>query len=101
MPVRPCSGNGRHWTLPRRWRNCSAILPTLEAGVFGNEVVTATASAAAQKDPRLVLDWLGTIPVAFRIAPAIAAARKWATQEPSAALDWCIENGVDVARWTP
>lgn len=75
-----------------------AILPTLQAGVLGNELVTEIARRAGGKDPRLMLDWLSGIPAEFRTAPAIAAARVWAAKEPALALDWCLENGIDVAR---
>lgn len=79
-------------------REMSAVIPTLEAGVLGSDLVTRVAELAGKKDRRLVLDWLGGLPVEFRMAPAIAAAADWAKTEPTAALDWCLENGVDVAR---
>jgi hypothetical protein len=75
-----------------------ALLPTLQAGVLGNELVTEIAARVGDKDPRLVLDWLSQIPVEFRMAPAIATARVWAAKEPALALEWCLENGVDVVR---
>jgi hypothetical protein len=76
----------------------NALLPTLQAGVLGNQLITGVAERVGQKDPRLALEWLSTLPVEFRDAPAIAAARVWAAKEPAAALDWCVENGVEVAR---
>ncbi len=75
-----------------------AILPTLKAGVLGNELVIHAASAIAEKNPRLVADWLSQIPVEFRDAAGIAAAGIWARKEPAAALDWCMTQGVDAAR---
>ena len=76
----------------------NVLLPTLKAGVLGNKLITDLADLIGKKNPHLVLEWLGTLPVEFRTAPAIAAARGWAAKEPAAALDWCVENGVDVAR---
>ena len=75
-----------------------ALVPTLKAGVLGNDLVTHVAATIATKNPRLVLDWLSEIPVEFRDAPAIAAAKAWAAKEPIAALEWCMANGVEVAR---
>ena len=76
----------------------NALLPMLKAGVLGNELVTDLAERVGKKDPRLVLEWLSELPVEFRAAPAIGAARVWAAKDPAAALDWCLANGVDVAR---
>ena len=74
------------------------ILPTLKAGMLGNDLVRDIAETAARKDPRLALDWLAGIPGEFGSAPAITAARQWAEKEPLAALEWCLANGVDIAR---
>lgn len=74
------------------------ILPTLKAGVLGNELITDLAERIGKKDPHLLLEWLSELPVEFRAAPAIGAARVWAAKDPVAALDWCLANGVDVAR---
>ncbi|HEV7866175.1 MAG TPA: hypothetical protein VGO90_00735 [Chthoniobacteraceae bacterium] len=76
----------------------NVLLPTLKAGVLGNELITDLADRIGKKNPQLALEWLSTLPVEFRDAPAIAAARGWAVKEPAAALEWCVENGVDVAR---
>ena len=76
----------------------NAILPTLRAGVLGNDLVTNIAEAIVNKDPRLAFEWISQLPAEFRAAPAIAAARSWAAKEPVAALDWCIANEVDVVR---
>lgn len=76
----------------------NTILPTLQAGVLGNDLITGMAERIGKNDPRLALDWLSGLPPEFRSDPAIAAARVWAAKEPVAALDWGLENGVDVAR---
>lgn len=75
-----------------------ALLPSLKAGVLGNELTTKIAEQIGEKDSKLALDWISKLPVEFRIAPAIGVARIWAAKEPEAALNWCMENGVDVAR---
>jgi hypothetical protein len=74
------------------------MVPELKATIWGNSMVTAVAERAAKKDPKLVLSWLEEIPPDFRVGPAIGVARIWAQKEPVAALEWCMENGVDVVR---
>jgi hypothetical protein len=74
------------------------MVPKLKASILGNSMVTEVAEHAAKKDPKLVLSWLEEIPAEFRVAPAIGVARVWAQKEPVAALEWCMENGVDIAR---
>ncbi len=75
-----------------------AVVPTLKADVLGNDLIKELTARIGRKDPHLVLDWLGTLPVEFRSTAAIFAAGAWAAKEPLAALDWCLANGVDVAR---
>jgi hypothetical protein len=74
------------------------ILPSLKAGVLGHQLVGSLASAIAGKDPRKALDWLASLPEEFRTAPAIGIGREWALKEPVAALEWCMEQGVDITR---
>lgn len=74
------------------------LLPTLKAGAMGNGYVTDAVERIASENPQLVLDWLTGIPPQFRMQPAIAAARQWASKEPIPALEWCLANGVEIAR---
>ena len=73
------------------------LLPTLKAGVLGHPMITRAAQRVAAKDPTLALEWLSGIPAEFRSLPAVATARAWAQTDPLAALEWCMDNGVDPA----
>jgi hypothetical protein len=75
-----------------------AILPTLEAGVLGNSMISVVAERAVRKNPRQALDWISGLPVEFKMIPAMISARTVAQTEPIAALDWCLENRIDIAR---
>jgi hypothetical protein len=70
----------------------------LKAGVLGNEQVSSILKEIAGKDPRMALDWLSGLPGEFRTSPATGISREWAKKEPLAAIQWCLENGVDPAR---
>ena len=74
------------------------LLPMLKAGVLGNGLVGEIAATVARTDPRKALDWLSGLPENFRTAPAIRIGRDWARNEPMAALEWCVANGVDITR---
>jgi hypothetical protein len=76
----------------------AALLPTLKMGALGNELVTSLMDQIPDAQRQLALDWLKDLPIESRSTAGIAAARKWAGKDPAAALEWCLENGIEPAR---
>ena len=82
------------WTLAK----ITELLPTLKAGVLGNDLVRRIASQIAQENPKQSLEWLSGLPDEFRSAALVSAGKEWARKEPLAALAWCMEKGVELTR---
>jgi hypothetical protein len=74
------------------------LVSQLDAGIIGNSTLTEIADAAAEKSPEAAMKFALSLPEEFRYYPAMAAARALAKSDPVAALNWCLENGIDVAR---
>jgi hypothetical protein len=74
------------------------LVSHLNAGIVGNRTLTEITDAAAEKNPQAAMEFALSLPEEFRYYPAMAAARALAKNDPVTALNWCLENGIDVAR---
>ncbi len=102
-PLRQSTGEAalREWAktdAPHAAQALVAMLPELKPGLNGSSIVADIAGAltAGSDNPRAALTWLSQLPAEQRgSAPYVAAASAWAKKDPSAALAWCRENGLD------
>jgi hypothetical protein len=74
------------------------LLPTLKAGLLGNDLIGSVAKNIARNDPKKALEWLSGLPGEFREPALIPVGKRWAAKEPLGALEWSIANGVDITR---
>ncbi len=58
--------------------------------------IMTVADGVASRDPQAAFDWITTLPDELRPNAQQVAIRHWAKTDPISALDWCIDNGVDV-----
>jgi hypothetical protein len=75
-----------------------ALLPTLKNQLIGNPFLTSLAERVMEKNPRVGLAWIEGLPLEHRQSVAIAGLVVWAKEEPVAALEWGLANGIEVAR---
>jgi hypothetical protein len=74
------------------------MIPELKATLVGNDLVSSIAKSLAEKDATLAMQFAGQLPEELKLFPLIAAGSAWARQDAVAALDWALQNGIDISQ---
>lgn len=73
-----------------------AAVPDLSQGIPAIQLINTVLKEAASHDPEAVLGAINQLPPELQHRATAAALMGWAGQDPVAALNWAVENGLDV-----